>query len=106
MSKISKRYVNKLMSTKTIDIRIGVKGVSEGLKNEVKRRLESKGYVKIKILKNARDKVSSEDIVKMANEIGALVACERGRVFLLVIKRDAVKRRSGLHSSSDKPYDE
>ncbi len=72
------------------DVNIGKKGIHPGLVEEVRRRLEEEGAIKIRILKNARNIVSEDDIRKLAEEVGALIVDSRGYTYVLVKK--GVKR--------------
>ncbi|MEM0043254.1 MAG: hypothetical protein QXJ51_00910 [Sulfolobales archaeon] len=99
MGRISRRDISKIMTLEKIDLRIGFKGISEGLKKEIKRRIDEKGFMKVKILKNARDKVREEDIERLAEDIGCKVASRRGYVFLLV-RKDLISRSRSSSTSS------
>ncbi len=65
------------------DVNIGKNGIHEGLIQEVRRRLEEEGVIKIRILKNARSKVSEEDVRKLAEAVGAIIIDHRGYTFIL-----------------------
>jgi len=75
------------------DVNIGKNGIHPGLVEEVRRRLELEGAVKIRILKNARQKVSEQDIMKLAEEVGAIVIDHRGYTFILAKRSLRTARR-------------
>lgn len=85
----TKKDINRIMSTERVGVRIGRRGVSKGLVAEIKRQLDQRGYVKIKILKNIRGHISEEDIEKLAKEVGGRIASRRGYVYLII----SLKRR-------------
>lgn len=73
--------------TRRADINIGKRGIHRGLIEEIKKELEIKGCIKIKILKNARSIISEEDIVKLAEEVGSTIIDKRGYTYILISKK-------------------
>ena len=84
MKKYSKSDINRIMSTEKILIRIGRKGITEGLVREIKRQLDKKGYVKLRILKSVRSYIKEEDVERLAISAGGRVVSRRGFVYLIV----------------------
>uniref|UniRef100_A0A7C4FFV7 RNA-binding protein n=1 Tax=Ignisphaera aggregans TaxID=334771 RepID=A0A7C4FFV7_9CREN len=70
-----------------VDVNIGKAGLHEGVAKEIERRLREHGAVKIKLLKSARSIVSSEDIKKLAERLGAILADERGYTYVLISRK-------------------
>ncbi|MGC9148300.1 MAG: YhbY family RNA-binding protein [Sulfolobales archaeon] len=87
MRKYSRREINRIMSTEKVIVRIGRKGITEGLISEIKRQLNQRGYIKLKILKNIRSHIKDEDIEKLANSAGGRVVSKRGFVYLIVLAK-------------------
>lgn len=69
------------------DINIGKRGIHPGVVEEVRRRLEQEGAVKIRVLRNARGKVGVEEIRRLAEAVNAFIADWRGYTFVLISKR-------------------
>jgi len=69
-------------------VSIGKRGITEGIINEVKRRLDDEGIVKVRLLKSATAKYGGRDVKTIANEIAMLVGAKvidvRGRSFVLI----------------------
>lgn len=81
------RRLKNLIQQMPADVRIGKNGVSEGVISEIKRRLKDKGYVKVKILKNAPeiDLMNRKEIAEIvAKKVGARLIDVRGRTFVLL----------------------
>uniref|UniRef100_A0A7J2TAX5 RNA-binding protein n=1 Tax=Ignisphaera aggregans TaxID=334771 RepID=A0A7J2TAX5_9CREN len=74
-----------------VDVNIGKAGLHEGVVKEIERRLREHGAVKIKLLKSARSIVSSEDIKKLAEGLGAILADERGYTYVLISRKQKVR---------------
>ncbi|MGC9009644.1 MAG: YhbY family RNA-binding protein [Sulfolobales archaeon] len=87
MRKYSKHEINKIMSTEKVIVRVGRKGITEGLINEIKRQLNQRGHIKLKILKNIRPYIRDEDVEKLANSAGGRVVSKRGYVYLIVLAK-------------------
>ncbi len=84
---MSIRRLRNLIQQLPADVRIGKNGISEGLINEVKRRLKIQGYVKVKILKNAPEieLMNRKDIARVvAEKCGGKLIDIRGRTFVLI----------------------
>ncbi|MEM1622722.1 MAG: YhbY family RNA-binding protein [Sulfolobales archaeon] len=75
-------------------LRIGKSGIHAGLIEEINRRLEENGVIKIRVLKSYLIS-SGNDVDYIAGEVAKLVKAEvvtvRGRVF--VLRRKAVESR-------------
>ncbi|MET1101564.1 MAG: YhbY family RNA-binding protein [Pyrodictiaceae archaeon] len=69
------------------DVIIGKSGISNGVINEIKRRLKEQGIVKVKVLKSGI-KASGLDRKSLAREVATRVNAKlvdiRGRTFILV----------------------
>lgn len=81
--KLKRRDVNRIMSTEKAVIRIGVKGLTEGLLNEIKRQLNARGAIKIRVLKSVREKITEEDLKEFLRKINARIISRRGYVYLV-----------------------
>jgi RNA-binding protein len=81
--KLKRRDVNRIMSTEKVMIRIGVKGLTEGLLNEIKRQLNARGAIKIRVLKSVREKITEEDLKEFLRKINARIISRRGYVYLV-----------------------
>ncbi|MGB9827807.1 MAG: YhbY family RNA-binding protein [Thermosphaera sp.] len=72
-----------------VDIRIGKKGVTESLLEEVRRRLEKQGVVKVKVLKSARAEPGfnrEEFAEEVARAVGGVLKEVKGYTFIIVKK--------------------
>lgn len=72
-----------------VDIRIGKKGVTESLLEEVRRRLEKQGVVKVKVLKSARAEPGfnrEEFAEEVARAVGGVLREVKGYTFIIVKK--------------------
>jgi len=81
------RRLRDLIQQMPADVRIGKNGISEGVISEIKRRLKDKGYVKVKILKNAPeiDLMDRKEIAEIvARRTSARLIDVRGRTFVLL----------------------
>ena len=80
------------------DVIIGKNGVSEGVVEEIRRRLEDKGVVKVKALRTAV-KVTGLDRRSLARHVaerlGALLLDVRGRTFVLYLPPERRRRSRG-----------
>jgi RNA-binding protein len=81
--KLKRRDINRIMSTEKVMIRIGVKGLTEGLLNEIKRQLNARGAIKIRVLKSVREKITEEDLKEFLRKINARIISRRGYVYLV-----------------------
>ncbi len=81
--KLERRDINRIMSTEKVMIRIGVKGLTEGLLNEIKRQLNARGVIKIRVLKSVREKITEEDLKEFLRKINARIISRRGYVYLV-----------------------
>jgi len=84
---MSIRRLRNLIQQLPADVRIGKKGVSQGIIEEVKRRIKEKGFVKVKILKNAPEIefIDRRDLAELvAKKAEAVLIDVRGRTFVLI----------------------
>lgn len=82
-----KKLVKEKKASSKCDVNIGKKGVTRGVIEEIKKRLERKKVIKVRILKSALvatglDRRSLARLV--AEKTGASLAEVRGRTFILV----------------------
>ncbi len=89
---VRKKDIRRKMSSSGVDVIVGKNGLTEGIENEIKRRLEISGMIKVRLLKSARAKVSDEDMARLAERVGAVVGEVRGYTYVLVRVRG--KKRS------------
>ncbi|RLE72816.1 MAG: RNA-binding protein [Thermoprotei archaeon] len=74
-------------------VRIGKKGITEGIISEIDNVLEKRGMVKIKLLRNFREAygISRNDVAIMLSE--RLNACiEDVRGFTIILRRQKFKK--------------
>ena len=80
------------------DVIIGKRGVTESVLEEIRRRLEDKGVVKVKALRTAV-KVTGMDRRSLARyvaeRLGAWLLDVRGRTFVLYLPEDKRRGREG-----------
>jgi RNA-binding protein len=69
------------------DVNIGRAGLHEGIVKEIERRLKEHRAVKIKLLKSVRNIIRNEDIKRLAESIGAIIADERGYTYVLISRK-------------------
>ena len=84
---------NKL-SQKKATVRIGKRGITDEVINEIMRQLEQKGYVKVKIEKNVVRylEMDRKEVAKIvAERTGAELLEIRGRTFILVDRSRGVR---------------
>ncbi len=89
-----KEEIKKRVAGKT-DLQLGKKGITDAFIREVKNRLEKQGVVKIKILKSFRKttELDRREIARLvADKTGAKLVEVRGYTFILMKRRDKVKR--------------
>ncbi len=89
-----KEEIKKRVAGKT-DLQLGKKGITDAFIREVKNRLEKQGVVKIKILKSFRKttELDRREIARLvAAKTGAKLVEVRGYTFILMKRRDKVKR--------------
>lgn len=63
------------------EVRIGKKGITEGLRKEIVKHLKDHGIVKVRILDKGSDR--EELARRVANEVGGELIEVRGRTFIL-----------------------
>lgn len=88
------REIKKRVAGK-VDVQLGKKGITDSFIREIKNRLEKQGVVKVRILKSFRrtSDVDRREIARIvAEKVGAKLVDVRGYTFILVKKRDKVKR--------------
>jgi len=80
------RRLKEIVQQGPADVIIGKKGVYEGVINEIKRRLEQKRIIKVKMLKSCIA-VENKDRRELAKYVAQLVDAQllevRGRTFVL-----------------------
>jgi len=70
-------------------IRIGKSGISEGMLNEIMKKLRRDKAVKIRVMKSFLNRSSVEDIAKdLATRTGSIVVDVRGHTFVLFKKAE------------------
>lgn len=69
------------------DVNIGRNGIHTNLVNEVKRVLEAQGIAKLRVLRNARNIVSDDDVASLAKAVDAIVADSRGYTYILIARK-------------------
>mgnify|MGYP000471630490 FL=1 len=83
--------VSKLWAELKATVRIGKKGLSESVINEIKTQLKARKVVKVKVLKNYAESVLDFDRFKFAEELAEKVDAKllgvRGRCILLAAKK-------------------
>ncbi len=82
-----KRLVKEKRASPKIDVAIGKKGLTPGVIEEIKRRLEKEGVVKVRIHKAALVSTNMDRVaiaVTTASLTGARLIEVRGRTFILV----------------------
>lgn len=72
------------------DINIGRRGVTDNLISEVKKHLKTQKCLKIKVLKNAREFISDEDVQNIAKAVNAAIIDRRGFTYILIDKKYVV----------------
>ncbi len=88
---IIKELKKRKVAQHRADVNIGKKGIYDGIVNEIRRRLEQEGVVKIRVLKSARQKVSDKDIEELAKKLDAIVVDSRGYTYIIVSPKYAAK---------------
>ncbi|MEM1541232.1 MAG: YhbY family RNA-binding protein [Ignisphaera sp.] len=83
------------------DINIGKNGIHMNLINEVKRILEEYGVVKVRILRNARNGVSDDDIARLVRSVDAIIVDSRGYTYILMARK-ILKSSSRINSERSK----
>ncbi len=79
------------------DVIVGKKGVTSQVVDEIKRRLEKKGVLKIRLLKTAIE-VEGQDRRQLARKIAELAGAElvgvRGRTLVIAKRRGSTRKRA------------
>ena len=79
------------------DVIVGKRGVTSQVLEEIKRRLERKGVIKVRLLKTAIE-VEGQDRRELAKRIADLAGAQlvgvRGRTFVIAKKEASRKRRT------------
>jgi RNA-binding protein len=91
-----KGVLEKLRKEKVVskaDVNIGKSGLHEGIVKEIERRLKEHMAVKVKVLRSVRNTVTSEDIKRLAERLGAIIADERGYTYVLISKKPKRKTK-------------
>ncbi len=83
LSRRLKRMKKLKVAQHRADVNIGKNGLHPGIIEEIRRRLDQEGVVKIRILKNARNKVDDHQIRELAQKLNAIILDERGFTFIL-----------------------
>ncbi len=81
------------LSQKRATVHIGKKGITEEVLTEIKRQLEQRGYVKVKIEKSVI-RVLEMDRREVAKEVASRLNAEllevRGRTFILIDRNKGI----------------
>jgi len=98
------RKLKEMVQQRSADVIIGKKGVYEGIINEIKRRLEQKGIIKVKLLKSCIA-VEGKDRKELAKYIAQLVNAQlldiRGRTFVLYKPKEKIRSK---HRSKENKF--
>lgn len=81
------KRLGKVLS-ESATVRIGKEGLSEGVLDEVRRRLERDGVVKVRVLKSVAGRVDVRELaLKASAKLGVELVDVRGHTFTIVRKK-------------------
>jgi len=85
-----KKEIIKEVIHGTAHVRIGKSGISERVINEIKRQLDDREVIKVKVLRSylrVSGKKTKEIAKEVAEKVNAIIADVRGHTFVLIRKR-------------------
>jgi len=89
------RRLKEIVQQQPADVRVGKKGLTPSVIEEIKKRLKAKGIIKVKMLKSSL-KVTGMDRVELAKKIAEAVNAQllevRGRTLVLYREERNVKK--------------
>ncbi|MEM0372158.1 MAG: YhbY family RNA-binding protein [Ignisphaera sp.] len=84
---LARRLYKERIRRHRADVNIGKNGIHMNLINEVKRVLEEHGIVKVRILRNARNSISDDDIAMLAKSVDGVIVDSRGYTYILISRK-------------------
>jgi RNA-binding protein len=91
-----KRHVRHKLKDEKPTLWVGKEGLTPELSNEIEKQIAKKKMLKIKILKNALQQNTAQDIASSAAEqVGAALVEVRGHVFILYRRHRKPENQTG-----------